>query len=42
MFMSHHQNAGQNPNINIANKSLKTVADVHILENDSKKLKLHS
>jgi hypothetical protein len=32
MFMSHYQNVGQNLNINIADKSIKTVAKFKYLE----------
>lgn len=42
MFLPHHQTAGQNHNIQKANKYFYCVARVHIFDNGSNKLKLHS
>jgi hypothetical protein len=40
--MFHHQNAGQNHNIKIANKSFKKSGKVHILQSDSNNSKFDS
>jgi len=42
MFMSHHQNAGQNHNLMVANKSFKQCDKVQSYGNDSNKSKFHS
>jgi hypothetical protein len=42
MVMFHHQNAGQNHNLMIANKSFKKYGRVQMFENNSNKSKLHS
>jgi hypothetical protein len=42
MLMPHHQNAGKNNNINIANRSFENVAKFRYFENDSNKSKFDS
>jgi len=42
MFMPRHQNAEQDPNITIANKSFEKCGKVKIFGNDSSKSKLNS
>jgi len=41
MFMSHHQNAIQNHNMQAANKYSINVDKVHMFGNNSNKSKLH-
>jgi hypothetical protein len=42
MLLSHHQNAGKNWDIKIANNSFENVSRVQIFENDSNKSKFDS